>query len=98
MVRFDSMKMPKTFDGTVNGCNYKAALIFGVNNLKKLFSSVFINSALSLPKLHEFTVTLSTLTVPRVMKTVMLLTSTVKAKFKSTRVMLAAKSCVVALV
>jgi hypothetical protein len=41
---------------------------------------------------------LSTLTVPSVMKTVILLTSTVKANFKSIRVMLVAKSYVVALV
>ena len=98
MVMFDSMKMPNTFEGTVNGFCCKVALIFGVNNLKKLFSSVFIKSALSLPKLHEFIVTLSTLTVPSVMKTVMFSMSTVKAKFKSTRVMLVAKSYVVALV
>ncbi len=98
MVKFDSMKIPNTFEGTVNGCSCRAALILGVNNLKKLFSSVFIKIVLSLPKLHELMETLSTLTVPSVMKTVILLTSTVKANFKSIRVMLVAKSYVVALV
>lgn len=68
----------------------------GVNKRKKLFSSVLRRIALSLPKVHEFTVILSTLVVPSCALIVMLLTRTVNENEVSTRVMLVANSCVVA--
>ena len=64
----------------------------GVKILKKLFSSVFKRRALNLPKVHEFTVILSTLVVPSCALIVMLLISTVNENVVSTRVMLVASS------
>jgi len=69
--------------------------MIGVKILKKLFSSVFKSRALNLPKVHEFTVILSTLVVPSCALIVMLLISTVNENVVSTRVMLVASSWVV---